>query len=170
MRLLHRWPPALFGWVVLLAALPASRGWAQAPATPTPPVSPPTGAPTPATDGGSLWLTALMLLGLLVVIGAIGKFLDLRRKRQAEGVHLQAQVSDALLRDPVLFGLPITPTAHVPTWRGSPATLEISGHVPSPEIRRTVLRIARDEAARLRPDVRVEDHLAIDVSVAARAA
>jgi hypothetical protein len=102
-----------------------------------------------------------VLVGLLLLVVGIGKLLDLRRKRQAEAVHIQAQASDALLRDQSLFGLPVTPTARVPTWRGSPAVLEVTGEVPSPEMRDLVLRIVRDEACRIRPDVRIEDRLSV---------
>ena len=68
-----------------------------------------------------------LLVGLLVVVSIGVKFYDLKRKREAEAVHLQAQVSDALLRDPSLFGLAVTPTAHVPWWSGTPARLDVVG-------------------------------------------
>jgi len=58
-----------------------------------------------------------------VLVGIGVKLHDLRRRREAEGVPLQAQVSDALLRDPSLFGLAVTPTARVPWWSGTPVTL-----------------------------------------------
>jgi len=65
-----------------------------------------------ATGGAGSTLTVLLLLAGLLVIVAIGvKLYDLKRKRDAEAVHLQAQVSDALLRDQSLFGLAVTPTA-----------------------------------------------------------
>jgi len=76
-------------------------------------------------------------------------------------VHLQAQVSDALLREPSLAGLPLTPTVHVPTWTGTPATIEIMGRVSTPEVKDTVLRIVRDEAARIRSDVQIDDRLSV---------
>jgi len=115
-------------------------------------------------------LAAIVIVGvLLVALGALVKFLDLRRKREAEAVHLQAQVSDALLRDQALFGLPITPTAHVPLWSGTPVTVEVSGHVPDGAMRESVLRLVREEASRIRPDVQIEDRLSVD-SAAVRAA
>lgn len=144
--------------------------WAQAPSTPAP-VTPPTAAPGASSYGSSgMWLTALVLVGLLALVVGIGKLIDLRRKRQAEAVHVQAQVTDALLREQALFGLPITPTAHPPAWGGSPTLLEISGEVPSAELRDTILRIARAEATRVRPDVRIEDRLVVNAAHATRAA
>jgi hypothetical protein len=114
-------------------------------------------------------LTVFVLLAALLVVVAIGvKLYDLKRKRDAEGVHLQAQVSDALLRDPTLFGLAVTPTAHVPWWSGTPARLELTGHVPSPDARERALRIAEQEARSVRSDVDVVDRL--EVEAAARVA
>lgn len=147
--LASRYSSALVGAVAV--AVPAGVAWAQA--APGPP---------PADGGGStLWAAVVIIIGLLVVIGVAVKLFDLRRTREAEAVQLQAQVSDALLREPSLAGIPLTPTAHVPFWSGTPATVEVGGQVPSPEMRELVLRIVRDEAARIRSDVRIEDHLAL---------
>ncbi|MGH7263604.1 MAG: hypothetical protein ACREMB_01965 [Candidatus Rokuibacteriota bacterium] len=158
------------GPILAMVALAVGVAWAQAPNAPAP-VTPPTGAPDASSDGFSgMWLTALVLVGLLALVVGIGKLIDLRRKRQADAVHVQAQVTDALLREQALFGLPITPTAHPPAWGGSPTVLEISGEVPSPEVRETVLRIARAEAARVRPDVRIEDRMVVNAAHAVRAA
>jgi hypothetical protein len=111
-------------------------------------------------------LTVLLLLAGLLVIVAIGvKLYDLKRKRDAEAVHLQAQVSDALLRDQTLFGLAVTPTAHVPWWSGTPAHLDVSGRVPTPEARERALRIVEQEARALRPDVDIVDRLEIEPAV-----
>jgi hypothetical protein len=139
--------------------------WAQtstsAPATS---VAPGAGA---TSSGGSAALGFLVILGLLVIVGIAVKLYDRKRKRDAEAVHLQAQVSDALMRDARLAGLVLTPTAHVPTWGSGPATIEIGGEVSDPSMRDLVLRIARDEAARLRSDVQIVDHLTVRQAIAA---
>lgn len=128
-------------------------------------------AVTPAEGEGSGILMAVgLVVALLVVIGVAVKIFDLRRKREAEGVHLQAQVSDALLREEDLFGLPITATARVPVWSGTPATIEVSGQVPTSESHNRVLRIVREEAGRIRPDVEIEDRVMVVPSMAMRAA
>ena len=114
---------------------------------------------------GSTAVVILLLLGLLVLVGIGVKLYDLRRKREAEGVHLQAQVSDALLRDPGVFGLAVTPTAHVP-WSGHPVTLDIVGRVHTPEARAQVMRLVEAEARQVRPDVVIVDHLVVDASAA----
>jgi hypothetical protein len=100
----------------------------------------------------------LVVLGLLLVVGIAVKLYDWKRKRDAEAVHLQAQVSDALMRDAGLAGLLLTPTAHV---RGGEAKVEITGEVPDVGARETALRIAREEAARVRPDVEIVDRISV---------
>jgi hypothetical protein len=149
-----------------LAVLPlpwlAERVWAQA-AVPR--------AGDGSTDGGSALLVGgAIVVALLVVTGFLVKMFDLKRRRETEAVHLQAQVADALLRDPILFRLPITPTARVPLWRGTPAVIELAGQVPSEEQRSSVLRTVQEEALRLRSDVQIESRIAVVPAVAHRAA
>jgi len=108
----------------------------------------------------------IIVVALLVFLGITVKLLDLKRRRESEAVQLQAQISDALLREAALFGLPVTPTAHVPLWSGTPAIVELRGQVPSPEIKDAVLSLVRREAARVRPDVRVDDEVAVVPSMA----
>ena|SRR5204863_1390554 len=124
----------------------------------------PQAAPQAATGGGAAPTLAvfLLLFGLLVIVGIGVKLYDFKRKREAEGVHLQAQVSDALLRDPMMFGLAVTPTAHVPLLSGTPARLEVTGHVPTAEARERALRIIEAEARSLRPDVTIVDKLEVE--------
>ena len=144
---------------VLIAGLGTGQAWAQAPAAPLP-APPSTTAPAASSSGGYVAVT-LVILALLVVIGVVVKLFDLKRKRSAEAVHLQAQISDALLREQNVFRLPVTPTAHIPFLKGTPAVVEISGEVPSSELKDTVLRLVKSEASRIRDDVRVEDRLAV---------
>jgi hypothetical protein len=132
---------------------------AQVP-SPTPtPIAPAPAAPGVAADGSGWIMASMLVLGLLLIIGVLVKLYDLRQKREAEAVHLQAQISDAFLRDPNLFGLPVAATAHAPLWKGTPVTIEITGEVPDPSLREAVMRIAWAEAQRIRPDVEIEDKL-----------
>ena len=119
---------------------------------------------------GSTAIVILLLLGLLVIVGIGVKLYDLKRKREAEGVQLQAQISDALLRDPELFGLAVTPTAHVPWWSGTPVHLEVVGRVPTPEARERALRLVEAEARQIRSDVVIADRLEVDAAAGARVA
>ena len=143
---------AIAWWVV------NSHAWAQT--TPNPVMPPAT--PQPAAEGGGAAIAAIgLVVGLLVIIGVVVKVFDLKQKRESEAVQLQAQLSDALLREPSLAGLPLTPTVHVPMWKGTPATIEMMGRVPTPEAKDAVLRIVRDEAARVRSDVQIEERLSV---------
>jgi hypothetical protein len=133
----------------------------------TPPSAPPVTTPSSDTDGGSAMVAGVIIVvALLVLLGITVKLLDLKRRRESEAVQLQAQISDALLREAALFGLPVTPTAHVPLWSGTPAIVELRGQVPSPEIKDAVLSLVRHEAARVRPDVHIDDEVAVVPSMA----
>jgi len=124
---------------------------------------PPQAAPQTAMGGMAPTLTVFLLLfGLLVIVGVGVKMYDLKRKRDAEAVHLQAQVSDALLRDPALFGLAVTPNAHVPWWSGTPARLDVVGRVPTVEAHARALRVIEEEARSLRSDVEIVDRLDVE--------
>ena len=118
------------------------------------------GGPAPGAASGDTAATLTVLglvVGLLILVGIGVKMFDLKRKRQAEAVQLQAQLSDALLRE---GSMSITPTAHVPLWAGGPVTVELSGPGPSsPEGREAALQLVEREAARIRPDVRVIDRI-----------
>jgi hypothetical protein len=143
----------------LLAALSITGlAWAQQMA---PPSAPPSSVSPDATGGSAMLAAGIILLVVLASLGIIVKLLDLKRRRESEAVQLQAQISDALLREEALFGLSVTPTAHVPLWSGTPAIIELRGQLPTPEIKDAVLRLVRREAARLRPDFRVQDEVAV---------
>ena len=148
------------GASLLIDGMLAAAALAQATPMP-PPITPAPGVPMADAGSGGWIVAASLVLGLLVVIGALVKIYDLRRKREVEEVHLQAQISDALLRDPNLFGLPVAATAHAPFWSGTPVTIELTGEVPDPSLRSAVARIAQSEAQRIRPDIEIVDHLSV---------
>ena len=110
-------------------------------------------------------IVIVAMLILVVLLGLAVKLYDLKRKREEEAVTAQARISDALLMDATLSGLPLTPTAHVPLWRGSPLTLEITGAVPRSELREAAVDVARREMARNRPDFLIEDRISVDPAV-----
>ena len=112
----------------------------------------------------SLVIISVLILGVLV------KIWDLKRKRENEAVIVQSQISDALLREPALFSLAITPTARVPLWRGSPVTVEVAGQVPSDDLREAALRTIEREASRLRSDLRIESRIGVVPTMARRSA
>jgi len=106
-------------------------------------------------------LTISVLVVITLAIVVVARYLVTRRKQMEEAVILQSQLSDALAREVQLRGLQIIPKSHVSGWRQSHVTIQVVGEVPTPEIRETVMRIARAEVRRFRPDVIPADHLFI---------
>jgi hypothetical protein len=99
---------------------------------------------------------------MLLAIGVAVNFVDRKRKREDEAVSLQSQISDALLLDPSLVGLPITAFAIGSFWRRSPFVLAITGTVPTPELRDAVMRVVVQELSRRQPGARAKDRLVVD--------
>jgi hypothetical protein len=149
-----------------LATWPAKTAWAQGVVGPQASVS--------ASDGGapSGAVTTIMmvasLVALVVVLGALITMLDLKRKRDGEGVVMQARLSDAVLRDPRLFSFSITPTAHVPLWNGRSVTVEVGGQVPSADLRDAAIGLIEREASQLGPEVRVVSRIGVVPTMARR--
>ncbi len=106
----------------------------------------------------------------MLLIVALAKGIDRKRTREDEAVWLQSQISDAFLRDRTLASLPVTAIVQVPTWTRAPATIELHGQVPTTQHRDAALRLAEQEASRIRADFRIDDRIAIVPSAAARAA
>jgi hypothetical protein len=138
----------------------ASSAWAQASTTPS---APGTGRGTTGTViiGGCV-------VALIVIIGAGVRLYGQKRKRETEALHLQARLSDALLRDPGLAGLVLTATVHAMTFKKAPPVVELSGQVPTREARERALNILRAETARLQTAVRIEDRVGIVPTIAQR--
>ena len=135
--------------------------WGQDPAAVRSASPPPAAAGSAASANGGAVFTVVGLAVVVAILVVVVRYVAIRRKRLEDAAILQARLSDALAREVQLRGLMITPTARVPAWRRSPVTLEVAGNVPTPELRETVMRIARTEASRARPDVITEDHLFI---------
>src|SRR5216683_1055146 len=118
-----------FAMVSGLVGVVATVREAVAQATP-PSMTPAPSAAAPGDNSGILM--ALALMGALLVLVGIGvKIWDYKRKRESEGVHLQSQISDALLREQDFFGLAITPTVHASLRRSTPMRIEVTGQAPS---------------------------------------
>jgi len=115
-------------------------------------------SPTPL--GG---LVALgIIVGLLVLVGIGVKLYDIKRKREEQGVVLQARLSDALLEDPELARLPLATTVHVPFRRPAAALVTVAGHVPTPELREAAMRLVRVKMRATWPSARIEDRIVVD--------
>jgi hypothetical protein len=121
------------------------------------------------TNGSGAFMVAALVVVLLIAVGVMVKLYDLRRKREDEAVALQARLSDALLAEPSLSSLPLVPTVRIP-MRGSPATIEIVGTVPRPELRQAAVDLVVREVARSVKSYRVDARISIDPMMQRRAA
>ena len=140
--------------------------WAQTAAAPMTP-----GAGGASTASGQSWLWGILLgVAVLAVIAAIAKTVDMRRKREDDAVHLQAQIADALLRDRMLASLPVMAAVHIPIWRKQPAIVQMRGQVPTAELRQAILRVAAQEAAKFLGSYHLQDSITVVQTTAARAA
>ena len=114
-------------------------------------------------NGGTGFIS-LVIAGVLVLlaIAVVGRLLDLRRRREDEALGLQSRVSDALMLEPGLSGLPVTANMHVPLWPRKPPTLEIVGRVPTPDQHELAARVAMRTLAERAEQVVVEDKVWVD--------
>ena len=126
-----------------------------------PPMLPTAGVPSPDAGEGGVLAFVLFMAVVLAVFGAIAKVVDFRRKREEETVVLRAEISDALLADRAFVGCVVLPTVHVPFWGGSPATIEISGEVPSSRLEQRALALAARVASKIRSDVSIVNRMAV---------
>ena len=121
----------------------------------------PGAAPASSNPGGAIAIV-VMVVALLVVIGVGVKLYDLKRKREDDVMSLQSRISDALLLDPSLAGLPITAFASGPLWRRSRVVIAVRGPVPTPELRAAVMRLVEKELSSREPGARAEDRMVVD--------
>ena len=136
-----------------------------------PPAAPPGMAPAAgAASDGSAWMILGIIAAFLVALAMAVKIFDARRRRSDEAVALQSRLADALMTDPSLKSATVTPTVHVPISRGSAVIVEVSGDVPSPELRDIVLRKVRQEVSDLLPRVQIEDKLLVLPPISSRVA
>lgn len=108
-------------------------------------------------------LILLVAVAFLLVLGVVGKMLELRLKRDGEAVAVRGVVSDALETDPRLFGLAFTIVrVRVPLWNGSPVTVRVVGQVPSDQLRQAALQsIRRAVKSDLLIGVRIKSRIAV---------
>ena len=112
------------------------------------------------------WFTGTSLavgfVVLLVVAGLIAwgvRRLEGHNRRDEEAARLTQALAEPLAREPALAGTGVMPVVTVP-WRGR-ARVELTGWVPSRDIRDAAVRAITREAQRLGRPVRVVDQLEI---------
>jgi len=111
--------------------------------------------------GTGIAIVAIILL-LVIAIGVVAKFYDVNRRRKEENAALQSLLSDALLLERSIVGLPVAPFVSQSVWPHSPLVIAVRGSVPTLELRDAVMQLVEREAFRRHPGARTEDRLQVD--------
>lgn len=109
-----------------------------------------------------------MAVGAGVVVGvafvsALGVLLlEAQRRRDQHAAAFQDLLSEPILRELGQARVSVLPTVRIPLWKAAtrPAVIQLSGQVPSRELRDRVVRLVEREAGRLRY-YRIEDKIRI---------
>ncbi len=122
-------------------------------------------APPPAVppaEGNAAALVGIVgvFLALFVAVGIAVKIYDAKRKREEQGVALQARLSDALLLTPNLIRMPVVASVHMPLRRSSAPVVELKGTVVTQDARETALRVVQQELAGT--NAQLEDQIVVD--------
>ena len=127
-------------------------------------------SPSPGTSSGAAaGVIALVILGLIALIGFAVKLHDMKRKREDEAAALQGRLSDLLLSDRILSGFALTPSVEVPLRAEGLTTVTLSGAVPTPELRDCAMELVM-RSMDARTSFRVVDHVVVDPLLSRRAA
>ena len=124
------------------------------------PIPPSTAAPPADGSAAGLVAGAGVLLAVFVAIGIAVKLYDVKRKREEQGIALQARLSDALLLNPSLAGLPVVASVHMPLLSGSPPVVEVKGTVLTPDAREIAIHVVRRELDGI--NAQLEDQIVVD--------
>jgi hypothetical protein len=133
-----------------------------------------TPAGSPTENFSFTWSPVAVAIGIavVIVIGALVAWgvgtLEAQRRRDQEASRLQSAIAALIQADPRLRGLPILPTVQIP--RKGPATLTLTGQVPSAETRGALRRVVERSTAGLPCEFTVEDRTEIVPAAAIRRA
>jgi CheY-like chemotaxis protein len=92
----------------------------------------------------------IALLTMAAMAGGVLTLRQMRRNREVNELLLRLRMRDALLTNEALAALPIALTVHLPRAFWSPAVVEITGRVPTADLRDAVVRLAKRELSRWR--------------------
>jgi CheY-like chemotaxis protein len=112
----------------------------------------------------------IALLTVAAMAGSVLTLRQMRRNREVNGLLLRLRMRDALLTDEALAALPIALTVHLPCAFWSPAVVEITGRVPTADLRDDVVRLAKRELARWRTGAQTAARLVVDPLIGPRVA
>ena len=108
-----------------------------------------------------MWVASVAVVLVLLIVGGAVKLYDRSRKRFDETVALQARVSDALMGEPSLTGLSLTPTVRMPLWRREPVMIELRGSVPRPGLRQAAVSLVLREVEALGKSCCLQDRIVV---------
>ncbi len=149
---------------------PGTRLWTQLSAGPTPFAAM---APGVTSDSGYVRGDVMAFVAVVLLLAAVGvavKLYDRSRRREDEAMALQAKISNALMAEPSLARLPLTPTVRMPRWRRGPAMIELSGWVPRPALRQAAINLVIREVESMGLSCCLQDRVAVDAEWLRRAA
>jgi hypothetical protein len=113
-------------------------------------------------DGYASW-PVFLAIALVLLVGAAGfaglYVFAVRSARDDEAAALQQALMEPIAREPALAGTGVTPVVTWP-WHRRPR-VELTGWVPSREIRDAAVRAVAREAAKLGRAVRIVDSLEV---------
>jgi len=107
--------------------------------------------------GPAVGIGAVVLVVICALIAWSVRYLEVRRRHDEDAARLTEALSAPLAREPSLAGSGVMPVVTRP-WRGRPR-VELTGWVPSQEIRDAVVRAIEREASKLGRPVRIVDSL-----------
>lgn len=114
--------------------------------------------------GSGIAIMAVILL-LIIGIGVAVKLYDVKRRRTEENAALQSLLSEAVMLEHSIVGLPVAAFVSRSVWPRSPVVIAVRGSVPTTAVRDAVMRLVEREAFRRQPGARTEDRLQIDPRV-----
>jgi hypothetical protein len=123
-------------------------------------------------DISHVWTWPAFALAAGIFIGVAGVtavgilLLEAQRRRDQRAAAFQDRLAEPIARELGLAGVAVLPTVRIPLWKAAtrPAVIQLSGQVPSYDLRDRVVRLVEREAARLRY-FRIEDRIRVTPSV-----
>lgn len=114
--------------------------------------------------------TLVPLAIVAIAIAAAATVVGLRRKRAAQAFALETRLSDLLVSDSTVAGLPVVPDVQMPLWRGKPVMVSLKGHVPTPYLRDAIRQLIHLEMAATCNEYYLDDRLVVVGSTVSHAA
>ena len=113
-------------------------------------------------SGAAIAVGAGVVVGVTVMTVVAVLVLEAQRRRDQSAAAFQDRLAEPILRELGQANVAILPTVRIPLWKAAtrPAIIELTGQVPSVDLRNRVVRLVEREAGRLRY-YRIEDRIRI---------